>query len=68
MNKSRYSHGKPSLHLIKEKQHCEQYDTIKLCLNAWLDEELIRDIDPITMDRGTYQTGQAARCTRPIIC
>jgi hypothetical protein len=37
-------------------------------LNAWLDEELIRDIDPITMDRGTYQTGQAARCTRPIIC
>ena len=59
MNKSRYCPGKPSLRLIKEKQHCEQCGTLQLCLSAWLDKELISDIDQITLDRGTFHTGQA---------
>ena len=59
MKKSRYYPGKPSLRLIKEKQQCEQCDTLPLCLNAWLDKESLSDIDQITVDRGTFQTGQA---------
>jgi CRP/FNR family transcriptional regulator len=59
MDKSRYCPGRYSLRLIKEKQHCEQCDTLQLCSNTWLDKELISDIDQITLDRGTFQTGQA---------
>ena len=59
MNKTRYRSGRHSLRLIKEKQHCEQCDTLQLCSNAWLDKELISDIDRIILDRGTFQTGQA---------
>jgi CRP/FNR family transcriptional regulator len=59
MNMSRYSHGKPSLRLIQRKQQCEQCDTKRICLNAWLDKELISNIDQITLVGGTFQKGQA---------
>jgi len=59
MNMSRYCHGKPSLRLVKRKQQCEQCDTKRLCLNTWLDKELISDIDQITLVGDTFQKGQA---------
>lgn len=56
---SRYCHGKATLRLIKGNQRCEQCVTKQLCFNAWLDKELISDIDQITLIRGTFQKGQA---------
>jgi CRP/FNR family transcriptional regulator len=51
--------SKPSLRLVKGKQDCESCDARKLCLNAWLDRELISDLEQIDLARGTYQKGRA---------
>lgn len=59
MIKSRYCHGKTRLRLVNGKQHCDQCDTKQFCLNAWLDKELISDVDKLTLARGTFQAGQA---------
>lgn len=58
MHNSHGNLGTPSLRLVKNRQHCDQCDTLELCTHAWLDDELIECIDPITLDCGIYQAGQ----------
>ncbi len=59
INMSRYCHGKTTLRLVKGKQHCELCDSRQMCLDAWLDKELINDFDQLDLARGTYHKGQA---------
>ena len=59
MTISRYCLSKTRLRLINGKQRCEQCDAKQHCLNSWLDNEYISEIDKITLARGTFQAGQA---------
>ena len=59
MGKLRYRTDKTPLRLIQDRPQCQQCAAMELCAIAWLDGEVTTAIDRITLDRGTFQAGEA---------